>query len=192
MKALENKILTDGVCIGDDILKVDNFINHQIDIKLADEIGVEIARIFKDEKPNKIFTVESSGIVFAATAARAFDYLPMVFAKKTAPSTLIEDCYTAEAMSFTKGTKSVLRVSKKFLSAEDRVLIVDDFLARGEAGMALCDIVEQAGGKVVGFTAIIEKKHQGGADRLRARGIKVQSLAVIEKMQNGKITFEED
>ena len=190
MKALEEKILKEGVCIGDDILKVDGFLNHQIDVKFLDEIGLEIARIFGEEKPNKILTVEASGIAIAVAASNHLGGIPVVFAKKAKPSTMQDGEYVAEAVSFTKGITNMLHVSKKFLSSNDRVLIVDDFLARGEAGMALCDLVKQAGGEIVGFTAAIEKKHQGGADRMRELGIKVQSLAVIEKMHDGKIDFE--
>ncbi len=190
MKALEEKILREGTCIGDNILKVDNFLNHQLDVKFMDEMGEELARIFKENNPSKILTVESSGIAIAQSASRALGYIPVVFAKKTAPSTMIEDCYTAEAISFTKGTSSILRVSKNFLSEGDRVLIVDDFLARGEAGLALVSICEQAKAKVVGFSAAIEKKHQGGSAKLREKGIKVQSLAVIDTMHDGKVYFE--
>ena len=190
MKALEEKIIKDGVCIGDDILKVDNFLNHQIDVKFLDEIGKEIARLFADAKPNKILTVEASGIAIAIAASNYLGGIPVVFAKKAKPSTMQDGDYTAEAISFTKGITNVLHVSKKFLSNEDRVLIVDDFLARGEAGVALCNLVEQSGGEVVGFSAAIEKKHQGGADRIRSLGIKVQSLAVIESMHDGQIDFE--
>ncbi|MDO5441009.1 MAG: xanthine phosphoribosyltransferase [Bacillota bacterium] len=190
MKLLEEKILNTGKCIGDDILKVDMFLNHQLDVKLLDDIGEEINRIFAEDKPNKILTVEASGIAIAVAASRAMGYLPVVFAKKTKPSTMIDDSYCAEAISFTKGTSSILRVSKDFLNKDDRVLIIDDFLAKGEAGMALCDLVKQAGGTVVGFTAAIEKEHQGGAERMRNIGIKVQSLAVIAEMRDGKITFK--
>ena len=190
MKLLEEKILNTGKCIGDEILKVDMFLNHQIDVELLDQIGEEIKDIFKEQRPNKILTVEASGIAIAVAASRAMNYIPVVFAKKTKPSTMVDDSYTAEAMSFTKGVSSILRVSKDFLNKEDRVLIVDDFLAKGEAGMALCDIVKQAGATVVGFSAAIEKEYQGGADRLRSLGIKVQSLAVIKEMHGGKIQFK--
>jgi len=190
MKALEEKILKEGKCIGSEILKVDMFLNHQIDVKFLDEMGAEIARLFKDEKPNKILTVESSGIAIAIAASRYFDYVPVVFAKKSKPSTMIDQSYAAQARSFTKGITNNLVVAKDFLSEADRVLIIDDFLACGEAGIALVDLVKQSGGKTVGFCAAIEKKHQGGAQRLRDMGIKVCNLAVIESMQDGKVNFE--
>ena len=191
MKELQDRIVNEGRCIGTEIVKVDMFLNHQLDIELFDHMGDEIKRLFVDENPNKILTVESSGIAIAASAARAFGYIPVVFAKKTQPSTMTEDAYTAEARSFTKGTSSVLRVASEFLNEKDRVLIIDDFLAAGQAGMALCDIVEQSGGRVVGFCAAIEKKHQGGAELLRKRGVPVKNLAIIEHIENGKIIFEE-
>lgn len=192
MKSLEEKILKEGKCIGSEILKVDMFLNHQIDTKFMDEMGEEIARLFKDEKPNKILTIEASGIAIAMAASRALGYIPVVFAKKSKPSTMVDGNYMADAKSFTKGTVNTLVVAKDFLNVEDRVLLVDDFLASGEAGLAMMDLVKQAGGKVVGFTAAIEKKHQGGGDRLRKEGIKVSNLAVIEKMQDGKIEFEQE
>ncbi len=189
MKALEERILSEGRAIGDDILKVDGFINHRLDVKLIDEMGEEAARLFEGSGANKILTAESSGISIACSAARAMGYLPVVFAKKATPSTMTDDFYAAKAMSFTKGTISMLRVSAEFLGPEDRVLIVDDFLARGGAAMALIDIVEQAGGRVVGVCAAIEKSYQGGADLIRSRGIPVRSLAVVKKIQDGKVFF---
>ncbi len=190
MKALEEKIVNEGTCIGDDIVKVDNFLNHQIDVKFLDEIGKEIARLFADSKPNKLLTVEASGIAIAIAASNHLGGIPVVFAKKAKPSTMQDGMYCAEAISFTKGVTNILHVSKKYLTSDDRVLIVDDFLARGEAGVALCDLVKQADGKIVGFAAAIEKKHQGGADRIRNLGVNVQSLAVISNIQDGKIDFE--
>ena len=191
MKALEEKILKDGEVIGTEIVKVDGFINHRIDVKFMDEMGCEFARLFKDAKPNKILTVEASGIAIAVSSSRCFGYIPVVFAKKAAPNTMTEGAYEAEVRSFTKGTVSILHVSKKHLEKGDRVLILDDFLAHGEAGLALCDIVEQAGAQVVGLGAAIEKTYQGGAERLRARGITVKSLAAIAKIEDGKVTFGE-
>lgn len=190
MKALEEKILNEGKCIGSEILKVDMFLNHCLDVKFIDEMGEEIARIFAEERPNKILTVEASGIAIATATSRAIGYIQVVFAKKATPSTMSEEFYCAEARSFTKGTKSFLRVSKEFLGHNDRVLIVDDFLASGDAGIALCELVAQAGGRVVGFAAAIEKKYQGGAKRLRKQGVKVECLAVIDSMQDGRIIFE--
>lgn len=189
MKALEEKILNNGVAIGTEIVKVDNFLNHQIDVRFLEEIGAEFARLFEKNKPNKILTVEASGIAIAFAVSPKMDYKPVVFAKKTSPNTMVGDFYSAEAKSFTKGTVSQLRVSKDFISEGDRVLIVDDFLARGEAGVALVNIVRMAGAEVVGFGAVIEKKFQGGAQKLRDMGVEVHSLAVVEKIEDGVITF---
>lgn len=190
MKALEDKIVREGQAIGSEIVKVDGFINHQIDVAFMDEMGDEIARIFKDAGATKILTVEASGIPIACSAARSMGNLPVVFAKKAAPNTMTEEFYGAEARSFTKGTVSVLRISKKYLQKGEKVLIIDDFLAHGEAGTALCEIVKMAGAEVVGFSAAIEKKFQGGAEKIREFGVRVESLAVIERITDGIIEFE--
>ena len=191
MESLKQKILQEGTAIGSAIVKVDGFINHRIDVKFMDEMGCEFKRRFADAKVDKILTIEASGIAIAMAAARYFDYAPVIFAKKAAPNTMVEDCLAAEAKSFTKGTVSLIRVTAKFLQKGDNILILDDFLAHGEAASALCDIVEQAGANVVGIGDAIEKKFQGGAARLREKGYRVESLAVIENIQDGVITFEE-
>ncbi len=190
MKALKEKILKEGVAIGTEIVKVDHFLNHRLDVKFLEEIGEEFKKRFEKEEINKILTVEASGIAVACLAAPYFDYAPVVFAKKAAPNTMTEGFYVAEAKSFTKGTVSLLRVSERFLEKDDKVLIIDDFLAHGQASLALADLVEQAGGEVVGIGAVIEKGFQGGSDRLRAKGYKVESLAVIEKIVEGRIIFK--
>ncbi len=190
MKLLEDRIIQDGTCIGTEIVKVDSFLNHQLDVALFDAMGEEFARLFAAEKPSKILTVESSGIPIACAAARALGNLPVVFAKKSAPSTMIDGAYTSDVMSFTKGTVSTIRVAKPFLSPEDRILIIDDFLASGAAGMGLLDLIAQAGAKCVGFGAAIEKAHQGGEEKLREAGIKVECLAVIASIKDGKIEFK--
>ena len=189
MKLLEEKILKDGKAIGSEIVKVDNFLNHQLDVKMMDEMGKEIARLFAGRGVNKILTVEASGIAIACAAAMHMDCVPVVFAKKAAPSTMNEEFLAAEARSFTKGTVSLLRVAKKYIASEDVILIVDDFLATGEASLALVDIAHQGGAKVAGFTAAIEKQWQGGAEKLRAQGVDVQSLAVIREICDGQIEF---
>ena len=190
MRSLEEKILREGKAFGTEIVKVDSFLNHQMDVKFMDEIGEEIARLFEGYGVNRILTVEASGIAIACAAARAMNYIPMVFAKKAAPNTMTEEFYGAEAKSFTKGTVSLLRVAKQYIQPGDKVLIVDDFLATGEAAIAMAEIVKAAGAEIVGFTAAIEKKWQGGGDKLRERGIDVKSLAVIAAIDDGKITFE--
>ena len=191
MKSLEQKILTDGCAIGSEIVKVDGFVNHQLDVRFLEEIGREFARRFKDVKVDRILTVEASGIAIAVAAAPHFGYPPVVFAKKAAPNTMTEGFYEAEARSFTKGTVSRLCVSEKFLHPGENVLILDDFLAYGEASLALADMVRNAGGNVAGIGAVIEKGFQGGSEKLRAKGYRVESLAVIEKIEDGVITFEE-
>lgn len=190
MQELKEKILKEGVAIGTEIVKVDHFLNHRIDVEFLQNVGKEFKMRFEDCEINKILTVEASGIAVACLAAPYFDYAPVVFAKKAAPSTMTEGFYVAEAKSFTKGTISLLRVSERFLEKGDKVLIIDDFLAHGQASLALAEIVEQAGGEVVGVGAVIEKGFQGGSERLRAKGYKVESLAVIDKIDDGRIIFK--
>lgn len=189
MKILKDRIVADGVAIGTEIVKVDSFLNHQIDVELLDQIGQEFAKRFRGSEVTKILTVEASGIAVACMVARHFGNIPVVFAKKTAPSTMTEGFYGAEVKSFTKGTTSVVRVSEKFLKAEDRILIIDDFLAHGEAALGLANLVEQAGASLAGVGSVIEKQFQGGSKRLRDLDIHVESLAVIEAIKDGEITF---
>ena len=189
MKALEEKIVKEGSVIGTEIVKVDSFLNHQIDSAFLAEMGSEFARLFAGKGINKVITVESSGIAIACAAAQAMGGLPVVFAKKTKPSTLTEGAYTAEVRSFTKGTVSTIMISDRFLGPEDRVLIIDDFLATGEASLGLTALAEKAGAKVVGVGIAIEKEHQGGAAKLRQLGLELHSLAVIKSIKDGKIEF---
>lgn len=190
MERLKQKILTEGQAIGSEIIKVDGFLNHQIDVKFMEEIGKEFKKRFEGEEVTKILTVESSGIAIACEASKFFDYVPVVFAKKAAPNTMVEGCYSVEARSFTKGTVSSLRVSKKFLSEGDKVLILDDFLASGEASIALVKMARKAGAEVTGVGAVIEKEFQGGGAKLRDMGCRVESLAVITELKDGNITFK--
>ncbi len=190
MKLLEDRILKDGVAIGTEILKVDSFLNHQIDVALLNELGAEFRRRFSDVEVNKILTVEASGIAVACLAAMHFDNVPVVFAKKTTPSTMNDGFYGAEVRSFTKGTVSLVRVAQKYLSKGDKVLILDDFLAHGEAALGMAALVEQAGGTVAGIGDVIEKAFQGGGERLREQGYRVESLAVISSIKDGNITFK--
>lgn len=191
MDLLKRKILNDGKVIGKDIVKVDSFLNHQLDIGLLMVIGKEIRRRFSHMDINKILTIESSGIGIAAIAATYLDLVPVVFAKKAQPNTMSDEFYGAEVKSFTKGTVSVARISKEFLNKNDKVLIIDDFMAHGEAALGLCSLVEQAGGQVCGIAAVIEKEYQGGSRKLREAGYFVDSLAVIEKVEDGKIIFKD-
>ncbi len=191
MKLLEDRIRKDGTCIGTEIVKVDSFLNHQLDVALIRAMGEEFARLFCEDRPNKVLTLEASGIPIAYAAAQALGDLPLVFAKKAAPSTMIEDAYTADVKSFTKGTVSTIRVAHQYLSPGDRVLIIDDFLASGEAGAGLLTLVREAGAECVGFGAAIEKEHQGGHARLEEMGVKVESLAVITSIRDGKVIFKD-
>jgi len=189
MKALKDRIVADGVAIGTEIIKVDSFLNHQIDVALLDEVGKEFAARFQGCNITKILTVEASGIAIACMTAKHFGNIPVVFAKKTAPNTMVDGFYDAEVRSFTKGTVSNIRVSQKFLGQGDKVLIIDDFLAHGEAALGMAEIVDQAGAELVGIGAVIEKMFQGGSQRLREKGYRVESLAVIESIRDGKINF---
>lgn len=192
MELLNQRILRDGMELGTEIVKVDSFLNHQLDIGLFMALGKEIHRRFGHLRVNKILTIEASGIGIAAITAVYFDLVPVVFAKKAQPSTMTEEFYGAPVKSFTKGTVSVARVAKKYLGPEDRVLIIDDFLAHGEAAAGLCSLVEQAGGTVCGIAAVIEKEFQGGSEKLRKAGYYVDSLSVITKIENGRIYFKEE
>ena len=191
MEALKNKILTEGGAIGAEIVKVDSFLNHQIDAEFMYEIGEEFRKRFSEKDINKILTIEASGIAIAVCTAKFFGYPPVVFAKKSAPCTMTEDYYSTEAQSFTKDEMTKIIIAKKYLSAEDNILIIDDFLAYGEAAFALCNLAKQAGARVVGIGAVIEKEFQGGGKRLTDSGYRVESLAVIEKIEDGRIVFKD-
>ena len=191
MKLLEEKILTDGVVKPGNILKVDNFLNHQIDVAFLNEIGSEFARLFGDKKINKIMTIEASGIGIATIVAQHFDNVPVLFAKKAKSANIGDDLYTSVVKSYTYGKDYTITVSKKFLSADDRVLILDDFMAMGSAMNGLIDIINQSGASIEGIGICIEKGFQPGGQSLRDRGYNVQSLAIIENMDNGVITFRE-
>ncbi len=188
MISLENKIMTEGRIAKGDVLRVDSFLNHKIDVRFLCEIGREFHRLFSDCGVNKILTVESSGIGVACMTAQFFD-CPVLFAKKSKSSNISSEVYTAVAHSYTHGNDNTLTVSKEYLTPDDIVLIIDDFLARGEALRALVDIVSQSGARLVGCGAVIEKKYQGGGDELRGRGIRVESLAMIESMSEDGIVF---
>ena len=192
MEALKNKILREGEAIGTEIVKVDGFLNHQIDVAFVEELGREFKARFVGEEVTKVLTVEASGILVAAMAAKEFGYVPLVFAKKMAPSTMNGEFYGADVRSFTKGTVSNIRVAKKYLNSGDRVLIIDDFLAHGEALNGLISLVDQAGGKLAGAGIVIEKRFQKGGDAIRAKGVRIESLAAIERMRPGEVVFAVD
>lgn len=181
MKLLEERIRQDGQIHEGGVLKVDSFLNHQIDVKLYQEIGKEFFRLFGESNVNKILTIEASGIGIACVTAEFFD-VPVVFAKKSKTKNIAGDVFTAPVESFTHGTTYDVMVSKDFLHAGDRVLLIDDFLANGKAIQGLTQIVEQAGATVVGAGICIEKAFQPGGDTLRKAGIRVESLARIASM----------
>lgn len=181
MKLLEDKIRTEGQVIGTDILKVDMFLNHQIDVNLLDEMGKEFYRLFKDKGINKILTVESSGIAIAVMAAKYFN-VPVVFAKKSSHKNVGSEVFSAKSYSFTHGKDYEMIVSKKYLSENDNVLFIDDFLAGGNAAFAILDILKQSKANLVGIGIAIEKGFQDGGKKLRDMGIDVQSLAIVDSM----------
>lgn len=190
MELLKQKIIEEGSASGKEILKVDAFLNHQLDIRLFEAMGEEFARRFAGMGVNKILTIETSGIAIAAVAAKYFDYCPVVFGKKNVSLNLDKEIYTSEVYSFTKQTTYQVMVSKKYLSAGDRVLIIDDFLANGKAVEALKDIVEQAGATLVGVGIAVEKGFQKGGRELRDSGVKLESLAIVQEMrEDGAIVF---
>ena len=188
MKALEEKILSEGKIYPGNVLKVGSFLNHQIDVDFLMEIGQKIARLFEKEKPTKILTIEASGIAVAVAAASAL-HIPMVFAKKHKTLNIAGDVYASMVYSYTHQVEYPIVVSKEFLSEQDRVLIVDDFLAHGKAIEGLADLVGQARAKVVGAATVIEKGFQHGGDQLRADGMHVESLAIIDEMTENSIVF---
>ena len=190
MNFLEERIAKDGIVKEGNVLKVDSFLNHQMDIRLFDEMGAEFKRRFADANINKILTIEASGIGIACIVARHFD-VPVVFAKKSKSINIDGDMYVAEVESFTHKCKNQVIVSKKFLGSDDHVLIIDDFLANGCALEGLLQIVEDAGATVEGIGIAVEKGFQKGGDLIREKGVRVESLAIVESMDaaTGEIVF---
>lgn len=188
MKWLEDKIRKDGKILSEKVLKVDSFLNHQVDTALAMEIGKQFHRIFADKKITKVLTIEASGIQFAMATALAFE-VPFVYAKKKKAVTQQDKVYTAPVYSFTKQETYQVSVSQAYLSPEDSVLIVDDFLATGAALIGLVDIVQAAGAELVGVGCVIEKCFQEGRGLLEQKGVNVHSLAKITAMAPGEVQF---
>ncbi len=191
VKLLEEKILSCGKVLPGNVLKVDNFLNHQIDVELIDALGKEFYDLFSSYPVSKILTVETSGVPIACAAARYFK-VPVVFAKKGNNANVGSDVYSAEVFSFTKGTVCTINVSKKYLTPEDSILIIDDFLANGEACNGLIKMIEEAGAKLAGVGIAIEKGFQPGGKALRDRGIPVKSLAIVDSMTDDSIRFRND
>ena len=191
MKLLKDKIQQEGKVLSEQVLKVDSFLNHQIDPLLMKEIGDEFANRYTDDIITKVLTIESSGIAPATFLGLTIG-APVVFARKRKSLTLSDNLYTSKVYSFTKNESNDISVSKDFISADDSVLIIDDFLANGEAVKGLLDIANQAGAKVVGVGIVIEKGFQQGGKLLREQGLRIESLARIKSLANGKVEFFED
>ncbi|KRL59056.1 xanthine phosphoribosyltransferase [Latilactobacillus fuchuensis] len=191
MQLLEERIKKDGQVLGEDVLKVDNFLNHQVDPDLMAAMGEEFYRLFKDANITKILTVESSGIAPAVLAGLSF-HVPVVFARKHKSLTLQDNMYSATVYSYTKKVNNHISISKKFIDENDRVLVIDDFLANGQAVEGLLEIIEQANAQLEGVGIVIEKTFQKGRELLDARGIHVESLARIAAFENGEVVFVED
>lgn len=190
MKKLEERILRDGQVLGENILKVDSFLTHQVDYSLMKEIGQVFAEAVKDTGITKVVSIESSGIAPAVYVAEALG-LPMIFAKKAKNITMTEGILTAEVYSFTKQVTSTVSIAGKFLNSDDKVLIIDDFLANGQAAKGLITIIEQAGAQVEAVGIVIEKSFQGGRQLLETAGYRVLSLARIAGFDKGQIVFTE-
>ena len=190
MKLLEERIKKDGIVKPGNVLKVDNFLNHQMDIALFNEMGKEFKRLFADCKVNKILTIEASGIGIACIVAQYFD-VPFVFAKKAQSINIDGDVYSTKIQSFTHQRVYDVIVSKKYLNPEDHILIIDDFLANGCALEGLIDLVQSAGATVEGIGIAIEKGFQQGGKLIRDRGIRLESLAIVDSMEGGELVFRE-
>lgn len=191
MQELKDRIVKEGRVLPGNIIKVDGFLNHRIDTQLMSHIAEEFGRHFNMDDVSTILTAEASGIALAAIVAQHYNK-PMIFAKKAKSDNIEGGLYQSEIHSYTYKKKVTLLVAKDWLSADDKVLIVDDFMANGEAMRGLCDIVEKAGATLVGIGCAVEKGFQGGGDRLRAAGYNLKSLAIIEAAKPGNIVFRED
>ncbi len=188
MYALEQKILNEGIVLSDQVLKVDAFLNHQIDPVLMQLIGKEFAARFKDAGITKIITIEASGIAPAIMVGLELG-VPVIFARKYQSLTLKDDLYRSKVFSFTKQTESTIAISNKHLSSTDKALVIDDFLANGQAALGLIDLIHQANAEVVGVGIVIEKSFQPGRDVLLEKGYRVESLARVQSLADGKVSF---
>lgn len=191
MKKLEEKILKEGNVKDGNILKVDNFLNHRLDIAFLQEIGKEFKKIFSDVKIDKILTIEASGIAIASIVAQYFDNVPVVFAKKAKSQNLDGDLYTSNVVSYTYGKDYTITVAQKFLNPGEKLLIIDDFLAEGNAVMGLLEVIEQSKAEIVGVGIVIEKGFQKGGKLLRNKGLRVESLAIVDSMDENGIVFRD-
>lgn len=191
MEQLKKEILTNGIVLSGGVLKVDSFLNHQIDPKLSAQIGKEFVNRFSNKKITKVLTIESSGIAPGLMTALELD-VPLVFARKKKSLTMNDDVYSASVYSYTKDETNEITVSRGFLEASDHVLIIDDFLANGEAALGLANIVKRAGASVSGIGIVIEKSFQPGREKLLEAGYQVESLARIASLNNNEVTFTEE
>ncbi len=191
MKLLKEKIMEEGQVLSNEVLKVDTFLNHQLDPELMVAIGKEFAGRFRDAGITKIVTIESSGIAPSIMAGLELK-VPVIFARKKKSLTLQDNLYTSTVYSFTKRDENTISIGQKFLNEEDVVLIIDDFLAKGQAAFGLLDIVSQANAKIAGIGIVIEKAFQDGGKRLREKGYRVESLARIQSLEQNKVTFLEE
>lgn len=190
MEALKQRIMAEGQNLGRGILKIDSFLNHQVDAELMEAIGKEIARRFADSKATLVLTAEVSGIIPATMAGKAMGNLPVLYARKHKPITMMEPVYVDEAPSHTKGGDVMLMVSPEFLHGDDRVLIVDDFLATGRTIDALARIVANSGATLVGIATVVEKSFEGGRDVLEHWGVPIEAMAIIVNMDEGQIVLD--
>lgn len=190
MRQLKDKIVQEGSVLSDTVLKVDSFLNHQIDPFLMKEVGDEFAKRFEGTGITRILTIESSGIAPAVMAGLKLN-VPVVFARKRKSLTLQDNLYVAEVHSFTKNITSEICVAKNYIHEDDRILIIDDFLANGQAVLGLMEMVNQAGARCVGAGIVIEKGFQDGGELLRKSGLRVESLAIVKSLENQTVTFAE-
>lgn len=191
MERLKQKIINEGQVLSDSVLKVDSFLNHQIDPELMQAIGEEFANRFKDAGITKVLTLESSGIAPSVMTALRLG-VPTVFARKRQSLTLIDNLYSADVYSFTKQESNTISISKDYITSDDVVLIIDDFLANGQAAQGLIHMVEQSGATLAGVGIVIEKGFQHGRELIEEQGIRVESLAIVSSLENGNVTFKED
>ena len=192
MSYLKEKMVKDAVVVNENVVKVDSFLNHQLDPAVLKEISKEFVQYFKDKEITKVMTIEASGIAPGILVATEFE-VPMLFAKKSEPSTMkSDDQFSTDVHSFTKNLTSRVLVSKKYLSPDDKVLIIDDFLANGEAALGLIDLVEQAGAETVGVGICVEKSFQPGRQKLEDKGVDIFSIVRIASLADNKITFVEE
>ena len=192
MEIIEKRVLVDGEAISDEIININAFLSHRLDVRLLEVIGEEFRKRFDNiaDRVNMILTVEASGIAIAAFTAKYFDYIPVLIAKKENPNTLKEGYYFTDVSSLADRTLTAIKIEKRFLGEGDRCLIIDDKLAKGEDVLGLAHIAREAGAEILGAGVVIEKEFQGGGKKLRDKGIRVEPLAIVSKIENGNIIFK--